>query len=119
MRWEELGGKLDDEMRAAFAVTRAALPAMIEQGWGRVTYLGTGVSHQHREGMIALGTAKAALAQFARYLAQELGPRDTTQSLRQIASWFAEDAHCLLPTARPRRAAWPPSQGDRVAPHVS
>ncbi len=28
--------------------------------------------------MIALGTAKAALAQFARYLAQELGPRGIT-----------------------------------------
>src|SRR6185312_193067 len=40
--------------------------------------LGTGLSHQPREGMIALGTAKAALAQFARYLAQELGPRGIT-----------------------------------------
>ena len=33
MTWEELGVKLDDEMRAAFAVTKAVLPAMSEQGW--------------------------------------------------------------------------------------
>jgi 3-oxoacyl-[acyl-carrier protein] reductase len=74
MTWEELGGKLDDEMRAAFVVTKAVLPAMTEQGWGRLIYLGTGLSRRPREGMIALGTAKAALTQFARYIAQELGP---------------------------------------------
>jgi hypothetical protein len=78
MTWEELGGKLDDEMCAAFAVTKAVLPTMTEQGWGRFIYLGTSLSHRLREGMIALGTAKAALAQFARYLAQELGPRGIT-----------------------------------------
>ena len=78
MTWEELGGKLDDEMRAAFVVTKAVLPAMTEQGWGRLIYLGTGLSRRPREGMIALGTAKAALTQFARYLAQELGPRGIT-----------------------------------------
>jgi 3-oxoacyl-[acyl-carrier protein] reductase len=78
MTWEELGGKLDDEMRAAFVVTKAVLPAMTEQGWGRIIYLGTGLSRQPRAGMIALGTAKAALTQFARYLAQELGPRGIT-----------------------------------------
>jgi nucleoside-diphosphate-sugar epimerase len=43
MTWEELGGKLDDEMRAAFAVTKAVLLAMTEQGWGRIIYLGTGL----------------------------------------------------------------------------
>jgi 3-oxoacyl-[acyl-carrier protein] reductase len=78
MTWEELGGKLDAEMHAAFAVTKAVLPAMTERGWGRIIYLGTGLSRRPREGMIALGTAKAALEQFARYLAQELGPKGIT-----------------------------------------
>ncbi|MGQ4601292.1 SDR family oxidoreductase [Nocardia sp. R6R-6] len=78
MTWEELGGKLDDEMRAAYVVTKAVLPTMTDQGWGRVIYLGTGLSRRPRAGMIALGTAKAALAQFARYLAQELGPAGIT-----------------------------------------
>ena len=81
MTWKELGGKLDDEMRAAFAVTKAVLPAMTKQGWGRIIYLGTGLSRRPREGMIALGTAKAALAQFARYLAQELGPQGITVNI--------------------------------------
>jgi 3-oxoacyl-[acyl-carrier protein] reductase len=78
MTWAELGGKLDDEMRAAFTVTKAVLPAMTDRRWGRIIYLGTGLSRRPREGMIALGTAKAALTQFARYLAQELGPLGIT-----------------------------------------
>jgi 3-oxoacyl-[acyl-carrier protein] reductase len=100
MTWEELGGKLNDEMRAAFAVTKAVLPAMTEQGWGRIIYLGTGLSRQPREGMIALGTSKAALEQFARYLAQELGPQGITVNIvapgpvadTRIADEF-DDAH--------------------------
>lgn len=78
MTWNELGGKLDDEIRAAFVVTNAVLPAMTARGAGRLIYLGTGLSRQPRPGMIALGTAKAALTQFARYLAQELGPDGIT-----------------------------------------
>jgi 3-oxoacyl-[acyl-carrier protein] reductase len=69
MTWDELGGKVDDEMRAAFTVTKAVLPGMTERRAGRIIYLGTGLSRRPREGMIALGTAKAALTQFARYLA--------------------------------------------------
>ncbi|MHB9856307.1 SDR family NAD(P)-dependent oxidoreductase [Streptomyces krungchingensis] len=78
MTWDELGGKLDAEMHAAFALTKAVLPTMTAQGWGRIIYLGTGLSRRPRQGMIALGTAKAALEQFARYLAQELGPQGIT-----------------------------------------
>ncbi|MEU7835674.1 SDR family oxidoreductase [Nonomuraea sp. NPDC049129] len=78
MTWEELGGKLDDEMRAAYVITKAVLPSMTEQGWGRIVYISTGLSHRPRKNMIALGTAKAALVQFARYLAQELGPQGIT-----------------------------------------
>ncbi|MDT0543667.1 MULTISPECIES: SDR family oxidoreductase [unclassified Streptomyces] len=81
MTWEELGGKLNDEMRAAFTVTKAVLPAMTEQGWGRIVYIGTGLSRRPREYMIALGTSKAALEQFARYLAQELGPQGITVNI--------------------------------------
>lgn len=76
--WEELGGKLEQEMRAAFVLTKAVSPGMTARGYGRIVYLGTVLSRQPREGMIALGTSKAALSQFARYVAQELGPRGIT-----------------------------------------
>ena len=107
MTWEELGGKLDDEMRAAFVVTKAVLPAMTEQGWGRLIYLSTVLSRQPRAGMIALGTSKAALAEFACYLAQELGPRGITVNV-------VEPARCKTPawracsTRSTPGSRWPP-----------
>src|SRR5580658_6938560 len=76
--WDELGGKLEQEMRAAFLMTKAVVPGMTARGYGRIVYLGTVLSRLPREGMIALGTSKAALSQFARYVAQELGPRGIT-----------------------------------------
>ena len=81
MTWEELGGKVDDEMRAAFVVTKAVLPNMLEHGRGRIIYLSAGPGRRPRAGMIALGTAKAALSQFARYLAQELGSHGITVNI--------------------------------------
>lgn len=78
MTWDELGGKIDAEMHAAYAVTKAVLPHMTAQSRGRIIYLGTGLSRHPRAGMIALGTAKAALEGLARYLAQELGPQGVT-----------------------------------------
>lgn len=76
--WDELGGKLDQEMHAAFLLTKAVVPGMTKVGHGRIVYLGTVLAQRPREGMIALGTAKAALTQFARYAALELGPRGIT-----------------------------------------
>jgi 3-oxoacyl-[acyl-carrier protein] reductase len=76
--WDELGGKLDEEMRSAFLITKAVVPGMTRRGYGRIVYLGTVLSRQPRAGMIALGISKAALSQFARYVAQEMGPRGIT-----------------------------------------
>lgn len=109
MTWEELGGKLDAEMYAAFSVTKAVLPAMTEKGWGRIIYLGTGLSRRPREGMIALGTSKAALEQFARYLAQELGPRGITVNI--VAPGQVEDtrmAHVFDDAHKQRQVAATP-----------
>jgi 3-oxoacyl-[acyl-carrier protein] reductase len=75
---DELAGKLDQEMRAAFQVTKAVVPGMTTRGYGRIVYMGTGLARRPREGMIALGTSKAALGSFARYVAEEVGPRGIT-----------------------------------------
>jgi 3-oxoacyl-[acyl-carrier protein] reductase len=76
--WSELGGKLEQEMRSAFELTKAVLPGMTARGYGRIVYLGTGLSRRPRAGMVALGTSKAALTQFARFVALEAGPRGVT-----------------------------------------
>jgi 3-oxoacyl-[acyl-carrier protein] reductase len=76
--WDELGSKLEQEMRAAFLITKAVVPGMISRGYGRIVYLGAVLSERPQEGMIALGTSKAALSSFARYVAEELGSRGIT-----------------------------------------
>ncbi|MGV9345692.1 SDR family NAD(P)-dependent oxidoreductase [Streptomyces spiralis] len=109
MTWEELGGKIDAEMHAAFAVTKAVLPTMTERGWGRLVYIGTGLSRLPRAGMIALGVSKAALEQFARYLAQELGPQGITVNVVSpgpVESRIADDV--LDDATRQRQVAATP-----------
>jgi 3-oxoacyl-[acyl-carrier protein] reductase len=79
--WDEMGGKLEQEMRAAFLMTKAVVPGMTARGYGRIVYLGAEPARRPREGMIALGTSKAALIQFARFVAQEMGPRGITANV--------------------------------------
>jgi 3-oxoacyl-[acyl-carrier protein] reductase len=81
LSWEQLGGKLDSELRAAFLTTKAVVPGMVSRGYGRLIYLSTGLSRHPRNGMITLGTAKAAMDQFVRYVASELAPHGITANL--------------------------------------
>jgi 3-oxoacyl-[acyl-carrier protein] reductase len=81
LSWEQLGGKVDTELRAAFLATKAVVPGMISRGHGRLIYLSTLLSRRPRDGMITLGTAKAALDQFVRYVALELAPHGITANL--------------------------------------
>ena len=73
LSWEQLGGKLERELHAAFMITKAVVPGMISRNYGRLVYLSTGLSRRPRDGMITLGTAKAALDQFVRYVALGVG----------------------------------------------
>ncbi len=81
LSWEQLGSKLDSELRAAFLATKAVVPGMMSRGRGRLIYLSTLLSQRPRDGMITLGTAKAALDQFVRYIAVELAPHGITANL--------------------------------------
>jgi 3-oxoacyl-[acyl-carrier protein] reductase len=51
LSWEQLGGKLDSELRAAFLTTKAVVPGMVSRGYGRLIYLSTGLSRHPRDGM--------------------------------------------------------------------
>jgi NAD(P)-dependent dehydrogenase (short-subunit alcohol dehydrogenase family) len=81
LTWEQLGGKLDRELHAAFLVTKAVVPGMTSRGYGRLLYITAEPSRHPRNGMINLGVAKAALDQFVRYIALELAPHGITANL--------------------------------------
>lgn len=78
MSWQEFSQKLNDEMSAAFTMTKAVTPMMIRNGYGRIVYVASGLAKTPSPGMIAHGTAKAGLVQFAKYVAQEMGPNGIT-----------------------------------------
>jgi 3-oxoacyl-[acyl-carrier protein] reductase len=96
LSWEELGGKTERELLAAFLLTKAVVPEMISSGFGRLIYMTTILSRRPREGMITLGTAKAAMDQFVRYVALELAPHGITANLVSPATVANTEANKLL-----------------------
>lgn len=81
LTWEQLGPKVSSEIHAAFLLTKAVVPGMITRNYGRLVYMSTGLSRHPRQGMIMLGTAKAAMDQFVRYIALELAPHKITANI--------------------------------------
>lgn len=81
------------ELRAAYLVTKAVSPAMIARGYGRLVYLSTVHSHRPADTRIVEGTAKAALNQFVRYIAQELALHGITANLVAPGNVAGIDAH--------------------------
>ncbi len=74
MLWKDFSQKLNDDMQAAFNVTKVVTPLMVKSGYGRIVYVSTGLAKHPQIGFAVHGSAKAAIAQFARYVAQEFGP---------------------------------------------
>jgi 7-alpha-hydroxysteroid dehydrogenase len=59
----------------AFVLTKAAVPAMLERGDGAVVNISSAMGRMADRGMLAYGTAKAALAHLTRLAATDLSPR--------------------------------------------
>lgn len=123
MSWEEFHTKLTDEMLAAYTLTKAVVPGMTALGYGRIVHVATNLARNPREGMIALGVAKAALVQFARYTAQELGPSGITVNVvspgtvdTDIAALLPQSTKDSMAAAAPlRRIAQPEDVANAIA----
>ena len=59
----------------AFVLTKAAVPVMLERGGGAVVNISSAMGRMADRGMLAYGTAKAALAHLTRLAAADLSPR--------------------------------------------
>src|SRR3954469_9723109 len=59
----------------AFALTKAALPHLLESGNGSVVNITSAMGRLRDRGYVAYGTAKAALAHMTRLLAADLAPK--------------------------------------------
>jgi NAD(P)-dependent dehydrogenase (short-subunit alcohol dehydrogenase family) len=116
LTWEQLGGKLDRELHAAFLLTKAAVPAMISRSYGRLLYLTAEPSRHPRNGMINLGVSKGALNQFVRYLALELAPHGITANLVAPATVQGTSMNSKLAPEQLRALAAAAPMGRLVTP---
>lgn len=108
MVWDEFSQKLNDEMAAAFILTKAVAPHMAKHGYGRIVYVASGLARRPAAGMIAHGTAKAALVQFARFIAQEYGPHGITANVVAPGLVDTEATADMPPQLRERAATLTP-----------
>lgn len=81
MAWEDFGGLVEKDLRSAFHATQAVLPTMIDQGAGRIVYIGSASAHHPSPGLAHHGSARAALATFAAYVSREMAPHGITANI--------------------------------------
>jgi 7-alpha-hydroxysteroid dehydrogenase len=60
---------------SAFVLSKAAVPHMLEAGSGSIVNIGSAIGRLRDRGMLAYGTAKAALAHMTRMMAADLAPK--------------------------------------------
>jgi 3-oxoacyl-[acyl-carrier protein] reductase len=78
MSYREWRGVLDVVLDGAFLCSRAALPHMVENQWGRIINLGGVSSHLGAAGRAHVGAAKAGIIGFTRSLSAEFAPKGIT-----------------------------------------
>ena len=82
MNWDEFALGVNRELKAAFMLTKAVLPTMQQQHYGRIIYIASGLAKApSMDGAISIGTAKAGLVAFAKYIAKEYGPSGITANV--------------------------------------
>jgi len=59
----------------AFALSKAAIPHMVESGGGSIVNISSAMGRLRDRGFVAYGTAKAALAHMTRLMAADCAPR--------------------------------------------
>lgn len=79
--WEEFSQKLNDEMFAAYATAKRAVPNMKKNFYGRLIFISSTLSESPAPNFIAHGSAKGTLDSFSKYLALELGQYGITSNI--------------------------------------
>ncbi len=76
--WDDL---FSINLRSMFVTCRAAVPAMIERGYGRIINISSVHGVQHIQNLVLYGATKGGINEFTRGLAVELGPHGITANV--------------------------------------
>ena len=72
---EELEAAFHFNVTTAFALSRAAVPHMLERGGGAIVNISSTIGQITGRGFAAYGTAKAAMTHLTKLLAEDLAPK--------------------------------------------
>ena len=79
LSFEEFIGPIESRLKAAYEITRAAIPLMQERHSGRLVFITSGwAKNPSMAGLCALSSAFGAEVSFVKALARELGPSGIT-----------------------------------------
>ncbi|MEV4581562.1 SDR family NAD(P)-dependent oxidoreductase [Nonomuraea jabiensis] len=87
---------LATNLHGVLNTTRAAVPGMIERGWGRVINLMSDAGRVGEPNLVVYGAAKAGVGGFTRGLAKALGRHGVTANCVALASVRTEATAALL-----------------------
>lgn len=73
--WQRL---IDVNLNGTFHCAQAAIPDMLEAGWGRIVMISSSSAQRGSPGMAHYAASKGALLSFTRSLAREYGPAGIT-----------------------------------------
>jgi 3-oxoacyl-[acyl-carrier protein] reductase len=105
MNWDEFILGVTNELRGAFMLTKAVLPTMQQQHYGRIIYIASGLAKAPSlDGAISIGTAKAGLVAFAKYIAKEYGPSGITANVVS-PSMVETELSAMIPAEHRQRLA--------------
>ena len=109
MNWDEFILGVTNELRGAFMLTKVVLPTMRASHYGRIIYIASGLAKApSMDGAISIGTAKAGLVAFAKYIAKEYGPSGITANVVSPSMVETELSAMIPPEHRQHLAAMTP-----------
>lgn len=81
MTWADMSKNLNEDMGAAFNITKAVLDPMKKQHYGRIIYIGSLSSEKPSNNVAHHGSSRAAISTFAKYVAIEMSEYGITSNV--------------------------------------
>ncbi len=107
-------GALDLNLMSVVAMCKAAVPAMQDQGWGRVVAITSVAVRQPNPRLILSNTARAGATGFLKTLAREIADSGVTVNSAQPGLHLTERVHDIYSDGLPDRPLGDPADFGKV-----
>jgi NAD(P)-dependent dehydrogenase (short-subunit alcohol dehydrogenase family) len=102
-------------LRSAFLCSRAVIPHMREQGWGRIVFVSARAARQDREGQGVYAVAKSGVSVLAEAIAEENRDKDVTANVVAPAALDTPANRAVAPGSDPSDLVSPDVVAEMIA----